>query len=234
MVLRKWEMNWRHALGELVIVVAGILIALAVNNWNDGRKAAATEQEYLTRIASDLRADTATFNLTLRHIDDKAIGLRLADSVLLIPQAEVKDTLALLDALVSGSSLAWRHPNVRRPTFEDLRSTGNLNLIRDLELRTAIVQYYYSTDDAFERIQARRTRYGEITYELVPRKAEFDLADGLVARRGKILIPQIFASGLSRAVTAELNRAGFMRETTIALRKQAVDLLGTLQPKSRP
>ena len=34
----KFFKYWRYAIGEIVLVVVGILIALSINNWNEGRK----------------------------------------------------------------------------------------------------------------------------------------------------------------------------------------------------
>ena len=41
-----------YALGEIVLVVIGILIALQINNWNEDRKAAKQENLYLKRLLS--------------------------------------------------------------------------------------------------------------------------------------------------------------------------------------
>ena len=47
----------KYAIGEIVLVVLGILIALQINNWNENRKDRILEKEYLTRIKSDLEID---------------------------------------------------------------------------------------------------------------------------------------------------------------------------------
>ncbi|MFT6995994.1 MAG: hypothetical protein ACJA1P_002741, partial [Maribacter sp.] len=36
-----------YAIGEIILVVIGILIALSINNWNENRKIRNTEQQYL-------------------------------------------------------------------------------------------------------------------------------------------------------------------------------------------
>src|SRR6266487_1159737 len=57
---RRHGFDWPHALVELVTVVVGILIAVAVNNWAEARHNAALESGYLERLLAD-----STENLTI-------------------------------------------------------------------------------------------------------------------------------------------------------------------------
>ncbi|MFC4723591.1 DUF6090 family protein [Geojedonia litorea] len=57
-----------YAIGEIVLVVIGILIALQVNNWNESRKLKETEREFFQGVRSDLLQDKAYMN----HIIEKA------------------------------------------------------------------------------------------------------------------------------------------------------------------
>ena len=47
----------KYALGEIVLVVIGILIALSINNWNEDRKNQLKETVYLEGIKTDLEWD---------------------------------------------------------------------------------------------------------------------------------------------------------------------------------
>ena len=38
---------FRYAIGEIILVVIGILIALSINNWNENRKTSNTQEKYL-------------------------------------------------------------------------------------------------------------------------------------------------------------------------------------------
>ena len=48
---------FKYAIGEIILVVIGILIALSINNWNEGRKNAIFEDEILSQIKSNLNKD---------------------------------------------------------------------------------------------------------------------------------------------------------------------------------
>ncbi|MEZ4951442.1 MAG: DUF6090 family protein [Saprospiraceae bacterium] len=48
----------KYALGEIALVVIGILIALQINDWNDGRKNAIREYKLLTEMRINLQTDS--------------------------------------------------------------------------------------------------------------------------------------------------------------------------------
>ncbi len=52
----------KYAIGEIILVVIGILIALSINTWNENRKQAYAEQEFIEGIKSDLRQDKVYIN----------------------------------------------------------------------------------------------------------------------------------------------------------------------------
>ena len=58
----------RYAVGEIVLVVIGILIALQINNWNEERKSSKLEIKILKELNNDLKTNLAevdeTFNIT--------------------------------------------------------------------------------------------------------------------------------------------------------------------------
>ena len=48
-----------YAIGEIVLVVIGILIALQINTWNEDRKQSTSEDEFITSVKNDLKQDKA-------------------------------------------------------------------------------------------------------------------------------------------------------------------------------
>lgn len=57
-----------YAIGEIFLVVIGILIALQINNANEDRKAKLTEKAVLTNLIQDLRADSLSFTENLASL----------------------------------------------------------------------------------------------------------------------------------------------------------------------
>ena len=129
--------DWPHALVELATVVVGILIALALNNWAEARHNAALESGYLERLLAD-----STENITLleeRIQTHRRRADRLARLITWLKNGgqspsndEVSDVLCkwfLQPAM-----------RLRRETYAELISTGNLSLLRDVPLRGLLEQ----------------------------------------------------------------------------------------------
>jgi hypothetical protein len=57
-----------YAIGEIALVVIGILIALQINNWNEARKARINERTVLKNLVQDLRADSLSFSDNLEYL----------------------------------------------------------------------------------------------------------------------------------------------------------------------
>lgn len=52
----------KYAFGEIILVVVGILIALSIDNWNDGRKASTQETLLLQSLQSEFRSNLSIFD----------------------------------------------------------------------------------------------------------------------------------------------------------------------------
>ena len=54
-----------YAFGEIILVVIGILIALQINNWNEGRKEKAEEKKLVKQLLEDTKNDSIFYNSRL-------------------------------------------------------------------------------------------------------------------------------------------------------------------------
>jgi len=113
----------RYAIGEILLVVIGILIALNINNWNENRKRQIVKHEYTASLIADLKRDTAEFH---NYLDYNRLQEAMLDSLkdaLNTPTLKVEDlrnvyfvvNLDLLKSFTNG-------------TFVALRNSGNLDL----------------------------------------------------------------------------------------------------------
>ena len=55
-----------YAIGEIVLVVIGILIALQINNWNESRKLAQSGKEFIKEIYKELNTEIANIDEILK------------------------------------------------------------------------------------------------------------------------------------------------------------------------
>jgi len=61
----------KYAIGEIVLVVIGILIALSINNWNENNKKRNLEIDILTEVKSNLESDLASLKTNLNDFKYK-------------------------------------------------------------------------------------------------------------------------------------------------------------------
>jgi hypothetical protein len=138
------RLNWRFLLGEFVVIVVGVLMALWVDQLREARVNAELEIEYVESLVTDLDADLAQFDTTetwMRRQEAAAV------TVLALYEGS-PPTEDLADLVAAVETAGWQYsPSITRNTIEDLRSTGNLRLIRDPELRRAIAAYYRTVEE---------------------------------------------------------------------------------------
>ena len=139
----------RYAIGEIVLVVIGIVIALQINNWNDQRLERTQEIKYLKNIKSDLSKDLINLDRQLSIRKEKYKG-----STKLISQINGA-TITDLDELsfnVVNSIMEERFtPN--NGTYNELNSSGNLNIISNDSIKFLIMvlqELYQSNAFAIE------------------------------------------------------------------------------------
>ena len=58
---------FKYAIGEIVLVVIGILIALSINTWNEKRINQGRLKNYITEITKDLKNDTLNISLAIKQ-----------------------------------------------------------------------------------------------------------------------------------------------------------------------
>ena len=129
---------FKYAIGEIVLVVFGILIALQINNWNEKRKINHKEtvilKELLTSINSDLKAYESFSD---PRIERKKRGI---DSLFtyVFDNKEIKDSLFIDFYSNMSQDIFVRFDN---GPFEGLKSSG-LDIISNDSLRSAINNAY--------------------------------------------------------------------------------------------
>ena len=149
------RLNWRLLLGEFVVIVVGVLMALWVDQLREARVNAELEVEYLESLMTDLDADLVQFDSTEAWMrrSETAAATVLALYEGSPPTENVPDLVAALE------TAGWQYwPSITRNTIDDLRSTGNLRLIRDPALRRAIASYYTAIENVSIPNAAMRDR----------------------------------------------------------------------------
>jgi len=153
----------KYAIGEIVLVVIGILIALSINNWNENSKNKKLETSYLIRISKDLDNDLLESERTSKLAQERN------ERVLFLEQAVNNSQLVMESPDYFIKSIVYAgytyRPAISNHSFEELKSSGRLELINNEELRVSIAKYYdyefsYSQFDFIkEDIQLKYNEY---------------------------------------------------------------------------
>ena len=130
---------FKYAIGEIFLVVIGILLALQINNLNENRKNKLQEEKYLKGILENINDDISELNSLLERDT-----LRLTDYTLL--QKSLVDENIRSDETLMGGAI-WASWEVlkfdgNRVLFDDMMSSGKINLIQSDALKQSILQYY--------------------------------------------------------------------------------------------
>jgi hypothetical protein len=129
-----------YALGEIALVMIGILLALQVNNWNEERKAGIFEEEILSLIDQNLQRDSVILSKELLKAKK---GVELTDR--LIEQVDLKNYDDSLNYWM-GKIISFERFKSQTIAFEVLQSKGIEN-ISNKGLQLSLISYY--DDDIF-------------------------------------------------------------------------------------
>jgi hypothetical protein len=126
----------KYAIGEIVLVVIGILIALSVNNWNENRKENNIENKILVEISKGLKEDLIDIKST---ISQHRAGLKACKYYYdIFTNKQVQpDSINYYYTYLTRGLLAIQNNS----GYESLKSRG-LELIKDDSLRNDIIKLY--------------------------------------------------------------------------------------------
>ena len=126
----------KYAIGEIVLVVIGILIALSINNWNEERKSKVTEIEVLNDMIIGLVRDKQTldYNIKRHHWAIESCKIILKS---LGENKNYNDSLAYHFARLHNYTNYYSN----KGAYESLKTIG-FEIISNKELRFEIINLY--------------------------------------------------------------------------------------------
>ena len=139
-----------YAMGEIVLVVIGILIALQINNWNENRKLRITQEKTLKELRSDLAQSLLDVESDMGYFKTC-----LASNQALLKA--IQNELPFADSLskhFANMYPAYATFSINQSTFDHLRQNGE-NLIPNDSLRTQISAFYTSQVNLYREAEAR-------------------------------------------------------------------------------
>ncbi|NNF34463.1 MAG: hypothetical protein HKN68_10165 [Saprospiraceae bacterium] len=140
-----------YAIGEIALVVIGILLAIQINTWYQSKINRSEEKEMIRRIYADLKSDTK-YLLNIDSIYIKAIPNLERIFYLIDEQNDIDDVNEILDKY--SAQLFELQPS--KITFEEMKNTGRIYSLSDLYLKDALINYYTKFEE--HQIETRKDR----------------------------------------------------------------------------
>ena len=132
---------FKYAIGEIILVVIGILIALQINNWNESNNQSKKELALLVSLKNDINADvlylTRQDSLYSKIGDEAEMGLKL-----FYQANNIKD----LDSVGKLTTQLWNDLSINQNTYNEMISSGSMYRIKNKNLQEIIIKYYLNAD----------------------------------------------------------------------------------------
>jgi len=147
----------KYAIGEIILVVIGILIALSLNNWNENIVAQARIDSRLINLTQDIESDIAEMNDILQVAEERIIIVKS----ILEGSNRLGSFGVLKEPTLESTTKTYENPNSKLsflrtldgngPTYLTLINSGEFYLIKDQELAKKIQEYYFTVDEMKDR-----------------------------------------------------------------------------------
>lgn len=146
-----------YAVGEIILVVIGILIALAVSDWRKELNNRETEQRLLSGLHQGIKNDIRLLEAELQKTNMALVSLKELDSLL---KYELPKHDEHLNSLF-GSVYGIRALNLNRALYEDLKSTG-LGIVSDEKLKSQIIDVFENNYASFDGIKKNELSINQV------------------------------------------------------------------------
>ena len=125
-----------YAIGEVVLVVIGILVALQIDNWNENKRIRNIEQQYLLALKEEFNHNkielARVMNLNTRYTDN---ALKISDHA---GPENPEITEKEFEDLCMGAFSAEVHYNPNQGVLDEIISSGKLGIFNNDELKFAL------------------------------------------------------------------------------------------------
>lgn len=237
--------HWTAVALDFVIVVAGILIAFQITEWNEARRERVRERDYLVRIAAELDRSIESIRHSVRRSREREEYGRLLIRSVKDPEVVRASPGRFVQAVVqAGYTFS---PVIRGHTFEEIKATGDLDIFRDKALLFDLTEFY---TDVLEYTQwhylreLKQTEYlrraaGILTYEQLSQATNSDdspdiqAADAMAARARMLERPD-FIEWLPTVAERgdDTWTYGEWQKSATSLRARILSTLGAAEPRA--
>ena len=143
---------FKYAIGEIILVVIGILIALQINNWNKSQNEKQIEKQYLKNIVRDLEEQIKSIEV---QMENEQSYYEAASYLIEDYNEDYRLTLDSTFYKLASSLTSRKTFVITDPTYTDLISSGNINIIRNQAYKDKLLNYYQELERIEKIIQKK-------------------------------------------------------------------------------
>lgn len=143
----------KYAIGEIILVVIGILIALQINNWNEDRKDQISENDFYCKLLEDFELDRQNITRLYKESDYK---IDISNKLLLELPHKNKSKAYLIDNYIQALRTNAFAPS--KVAITDITSSGKLSLIKNNSLKQNLLRYYAELDNLLFQLDLNRNK----------------------------------------------------------------------------
>jgi len=159
----------KYAIGEIVLVVIGILIALQINNWNENRKDQLRLKNHYLELLNELNNDKKNLNKIIEVV--RELNNQTFEISEFINTSQTKtDTTKIVNNLLNAEPYAFF--SVSKSAYTTLLSSGDIQLIENTKIKNALSIYHDVTNWSWTahngNLKAIIERYSSYVYNFLP------------------------------------------------------------------
>ncbi len=157
----KTSRYFKYAIGEIILVVIGILIALQINNWNENRKDKVQLQTYYKQLLEELELDVNAIKFSISRLENDRKHYETINDALKTPNLNAH---SILDVYQEADFII-ENTTFRTKTINVLLSTGDIKLINS-KIKNALLALQDAQEDHLIDSNERFTFYTDMVGRL--------------------------------------------------------------------
>jgi hypothetical protein len=145
-----------YAIGEIILVVIGIMMALTINEWKNEKRIQSEEKATLQKLTQDLKSDNGRY---LKNIEfytkrnDYLVGAKnIIIKTSLLSDNEIKEVMSYGGAV-------HKDLNPRKTTYNEMLNSGRIYNLSNDSLVNSILEYYQYLDESIYQHREGRKEF---------------------------------------------------------------------------